>query len=106
MAQNTAARTHKVARVSIDMERYKRYQAQAAAYNMSFSDYINRALDRSYQLDLGEINSDSILVIRINQLIDAVNALAVQDANLEHVVTRGFSTFVSLTRGTSELLGE
>jgi hypothetical protein len=70
----------------------------------SVNDYVAEAVVEKIQRENLDYDLPTLEIARLNQLVDELKALSTNQANLERVITQGFDSIVSLTRGDSYLL--
>ncbi|MBQ7636203.1 MAG: hypothetical protein IJS80_02730 [Lachnospiraceae bacterium] len=73
---------------------------------MSNNEYVRHALKVAIKRENKDYDLPDLEVARLNQLVDAMNVLSFNVANLEHIVTSGFQSLLSLTRGENYLLDD
>lgn len=83
---------------------YERIKYWADKKGMSINDYVRYALDIAIKRENKDYDLPSLEAARLNQLVDAINALTFNTANLEHIVTNGFDSILRLTRGENYLM--
>ena len=83
---------------------YERIKYWAEKKGMSINDYVRYALDIAIKRENKDYDLPSLEAARLNQLVDAINALTFNTANLEHIVTTGFDSLLRLTRGENYLM--
>lgn len=104
-ARNTDERERIVSRVHPDLKRRAEYWSQRRGFG-SVNDYLAEALDEKIRRENHDYDLPTLEIARLNQLVDELKALSVNTANLERVVTQGFDSLISLTRGDNYLLDE
>lgn len=86
----------------VDVERM-RYWAERA--ELSINDYVAEAIDEKCRRDAGEeVGNSTLLINRVNELIDLMKSQTTEVGNLSLVVNRGFDSIASLSRGDNFLL--
>ena len=71
---------------------------------MSMNEYVRFALDIAIKRENKDYDLPSLEAARLNQLVESMTVLSMNVANLEHIVTSGFNSLLSLTRGPNYLL--
>ncbi|WP_284982336.1 hypothetical protein [Arthrobacter sp. efr-133-TYG-118] len=100
---NTDKRERAVLRLGRDMKQRAEYWAQKRGYS-SVNEYMADAVDEKIRRENLDYDLPTLEIARLNQLVDEVKALSTNQANLERVITAGFDSLISLTRGDSNYL--
>ncbi len=85
---------------------YERIKYWAAKKDMSVNEYVRYAVDLTIKRENKDYDLPSLEAARLNQLIDAMNVLSFNVGNLEHMVTTGFDSLLSMTRGENYLMSD
>lgn len=96
---------HKTYRVTavVNSDDYERIKYWAERKDMSINDYVRYALDVAIKRENKDYDLPSLEAARLNQLVDTITTLSANVAGLEHIVTTGFDSLLSLTRGENYL---
>ena len=86
-----------------DFERVKYW---AEKKGMSINDFVRYSIDLAIKRENKDYDLPSLEAARLNQIIDALNALTFNTAALENIVTSGFDSLLRLTRGENYLLDD
>lgn len=85
-------------------EDYERLRYWANRSHISINALILKMLDQWIGIQNGDYELPTLEIQRLNQLVDAVEALRASQRSLESVVISGFDSLVSMTRGDNYLL--
>ena len=83
-----------------EMERI-RYWAES--HDVSVNEYVRLAVERAIRNENRDYDLPTLEIARLNQLVEAMNALSANVSNLEHIVVDTNDQFVRLTRGENYL---
>lgn len=89
-------------RLPKDVKRKLAYWSDAAG--LSMSEYVLRALENQFDRDNGRFDGETLVVSRLNTVIDALQALTYQTGNLDGTVQAMFRMLSTLATGETELL--
>lgn len=89
---------------TIDLDTYERLKYWSARHGISLNEYFREAIELRIRHENKDFQVDSLLIDRMNQMIDTVTALSSNQKSLEHVIVSGFETLTGLTRGDSNYL--
>lgn len=87
----------------VNEDDYQRIEYWAKRREMSINDYVRYALDLAIKRENKDYDLPSLEAARLNQLVDSMNVLAFNVANLEHIVSSSMSSLLSLSRGENYL---
>lgn len=93
-------------RTRVDDETYERISYWAKKRECSMNEYFNLALEHMIKWENQDYDLPTLEQQRLNQLINAINALTSDVRCLEHITTEGFKSLIGLTRGDNYLLDE
>ena len=85
-------------------EDYERLRYWANRSHISINALILKMLDQWIGIQNGDYELPTLEIQRLNQLVDAVEALRASQRSLESVVISGFDSLVSMTRGDNYIL--
>lgn len=89
-------------RLPKDVKRKLAYWSDASGVSMS--EYVLRALENQFDRDNGRFDGETLVVSRLNTVIDALQALTYQTGNLDGTVQAMFRMLSTLATGETELL--
>lgn len=90
----------------VDDEDYERIKYWADKKDMSVNEFVRYSVDLAIKRENKDYDLPSLEAARLNQLIEAMSVLSLNVSNLEHIVTDGFNTFVTMARGENYLLDD
>lgn len=96
-------KSHRVTMV-VKNDDYERIRYWADRNNMSVNEYALTASLEKMEHENGDYDLPTLEQARLAQLVSAMEAMSVRMNSLEHVVTSGFGSLLSLTRGDNYLL--
>ncbi|MFE4834515.1 hypothetical protein ACFRAU_07515 [Arthrobacter sp. NPDC056691] len=96
-------RTGMFVRLSSDDRERAKYWSGRHGF-ASVTDYVTEAVLEKIQRENLDYDLPTLEIARLNQLVDELKALSTNQANLERVITQGFDSIISLTRGDTYLL--
>lgn len=102
-AVNQDRRERAVLRLHPDLKQRVEYWAQKRGYS-SANEYMADAVDEKIRRENLDYDLPTLEIARLNQVVDELKALSTNQANLERVITAGFDSLLSLTRGDNYLL--
>lgn len=88
----------------INDDDFERIKYWADRREMSMNEYVRFALDIAIKRENKDYDLPSLEAARLNQLVETTSVLSMNVANLEHIVSAGFNSLLSLTRGENYLL--
>lgn len=83
---------------------FEKLQYWAGKADCSINEFILVLLEQWIDIQNGNYQLPTLEVQRLNQLIEAVQVLSQNQQTLESIVTNGFDSLLSLTRGDNYLL--
>ena len=89
---------------TVDEKLYRQIEYWSEKHSVSVSQYLKDALDSAIAYENQDYPLPTLEQARLNQLIDHIGALESNFKSLESVVTSGFDSLLSLTRGDNYLL--
>lgn len=90
----------------VNSDDYERIKYWAEKRGVSINDYVRLSLDYMIKRENKDYDLPSLEAARLNQLVEAINVLSFNTANLENIVTRGFDSLLRLTRGENYLMDD
>lgn len=91
---------------SVDESTYENVKYWAKKKNLSINDVLREAIDLYVSHQNKDYDLPTLEAGRLNQLLDAMTVLSSNVGSLEKVVTSGFNSLISLTRGDNYLLDD
>ena len=88
----------------VNEDDFERIKYWAERREMSINEYVRFALDIAIKRENKDYDLPSLEAARLNQLIESNAVLSMNVANLEHIVSAGFKSLLSMTRGENYLL--
>lgn len=89
---------------TIDLDTYERLKYWSSKHEISLNEYFREAIELKIRHENKDFQVDSLLVDRMNQMIDCVTTLSSNQKSLENVIITGFETLTGLTRGDNNYL--
>lgn len=83
---------------------FQKLQYWADKQDCSINSFIIVLLDLWIDIQNGNYQLPTLEIYRLNQLIEAIQVLSQNQKNLESIITNGFDSLLSLTRGDNYLL--
>lgn len=90
--------------VTVDDKLWHMVEYWADKRNVSVNQYLKDALEAAIAYENQDYPLPTLEQARLNQLIDRMASLESNFSSLESVITSGFNSLVSLTRGDNYLL--
>ena len=91
---------------SVDDDTYERVNYWAKKNGLSINELLRDAIELYIARQNKDYNLPELEVQRLNQLVDTITVLSSNINSLEKIVTSGFDSLISLTRGDNYLLDE
>lgn len=91
---------------SVDEGTYENVKYWAKKKSLSINDVLREAIDLYVSYQNKDYDLPTLEAGRLNQLLDAMTVLSSNVGSLEKVVTSGFNSLISLTRGDNYLLDD
>lgn len=91
---------------SVDETTYERVKYWAKKKKLSVNDILREAIDLYISYQNKDYDLPSLEIRRLNQLTDGFAVLSSNIESLEKIVTSGFNSLISLTRGDNYLLDD
>lgn len=106
----TAAAAPPAGRVAVKLRLHVDTKARvgywASRADMSDNEYMTEAIEEKIARENGDFNVPSLIVQRINEMIDRMGSLTVAQNNLQRVCLDGFGSITGLARGDDYLLDD
>lgn len=89
--------------VTLTDEEYQTLSHWSKIKQESMNEYIHDGISRQLDYDNHDFHTEDIMTAKMNQMVDAINALSDRISTVQHVVSLGFKSLMSVTRGDEYL---
>lgn len=101
-----SAKTTTRVTATLDADTYERLKYWSQKRDMSINEYLREAIELKIRHENKDFDVPSLLVQRMNQMIDSVTTLSDNSKRLERIAIAGFDSLLGMTRGENYLLDE
>lgn len=99
-------RSQKRVTAVVSDEDYQRIVYWADKKGMSINDFVRYAVDLAIRRENKDFDMPTLEAARLNQLVESMNVLSLNVANMERTMTLGFDSMLRMTRGENYLVDE
>ena len=90
--------------VTLSDDDYERLVYWAGSHEMSINEYLRNAIDTAIKRENADYDLPTLEIARLRQIEHRIAALEETDRNLASILTSGFDSLLSMTRGDNYLL--